>query len=156
MRGWIWLADNLNADFLNELYAFPLGKNDDQVDAVCYGLTGLMRDVRRELDTGEGRDAFFDKTLPFEREPRRLYLENGSYSQLAIEDGKEVLATFNPDGTPYNDDWHCSLIGDQVVVYDHGQEVSRHPRWMHAQLLHQHRMQYEEKYSGRTPTTKTH
>ena len=59
------------------------------------------------------------------------------------------MVTYNPDGSEFDDSWHCQLIGDTVVVYDHGQEVSRHPRWMQPLLLQQHKANYEAKYAGR-------
>ena len=54
------------------------------------------------------------------------------------------METFNPDGTPYNDEWHCSLVGDQVVVYEHGQEMSDIRAGCNRYLLQQHREEYEQ------------
>jgi phage terminase large subunit-like protein len=78
VRGLIIHNEDLGSEFTNEFFAFPLGKNDDQVDAVCYGLTGLMRDVRQALDTEEvssGAQWGGGHLLPHEKKkkPRVMY-----------------------------------------------------------------------------------
>ena len=148
--GEIWHSDSLDQECENELYAFDSGLHDDVVDATVYAFTPLFAELSTDWSEDRTSGRHWGYTLPHEKEVPKLYLENGAYVQsVAGETGENVMETFNPDGSEFDDSWHCSLIGDQVVVYDHGQEVSRHPRWMHAQLLHQHRIQYETKYAGR-------
>jgi len=150
--GLVWHNETLDAEYEGELLSFGAddGGHDDWVDATGLALMTLFKEIRGRVSDDSGFYNWGAGQLGHEHEMPRLYHSDGSYDQItAGENGEETLGTFNPDGTKFDEDWHCEIIGGEVVVYDNGVEVSRHPRAMWPILEAQRHERYLEKYGGR-------
>src|SRR4029077_1496686 len=125
---------------------------DDFVDATGLALMTLFKEIRSQVSDDPTFYNWGRGKLPHERELPKLYHDNGSYDQVSVGEGvREELATYNPDGSPYTEDWSCVLVGDVVVVSENGKEISRHPRWMQPLLLAKHTDEYQKKWTDPIP-----
>jgi len=66
-----------------------------------------------------------------------------------LGNGQAEMEHRNPDDTPYTDDWHHELLGDQAIIFEGGVEIGRYPRWLLPQLLANRQREYREKYNGK-------
>jgi predicted phage terminase large subunit-like protein len=73
--GQIHHASSLDAEFEDELLAFPEAANDDQVDALTYAVTALDRTIRSAWSVA-GAGAVWGTELPHEVISRRKMLED--------------------------------------------------------------------------------
>jgi predicted phage terminase large subunit-like protein len=149
--GEIYHATDLDVDAENEIFGFPVANHDDVPDAVTYAVAELFTVVKRAWVGRNDAPGFFRGNLPHERVVPKLYYDDGSYMQNVVsESGETVLERFNPDASVFDDTWRIERVGDQCIVYEHDQEISRHPRWHEPTLRAQHREEYEKRYAGRT------
>ena len=82
-----------------------------------------------------------------------MFHQDGSYDVVKeLGNGHVTMEHRNPDGSEYTDDWHCELVGNEVIVFEAGRELSRHLRWLHPQLLANHQREYQERYAGKERT----
>jgi predicted phage terminase large subunit-like protein len=91
--GQIWHAERLDSDFESEVLAFPQAKNDDQVDALVFGLTALDKKLRTAW-TEENSGAHW-APLPHEKKPWVINNPDGSVMLAETSDppGETVVAT---------------------------------------------------------------
>jgi hypothetical protein len=155
--GEIYHATDLDVEAENEIFGFPVANHDDVPDAVTYAVAELFTVVKRAWVGRNDAPGFFRGNLPHERVVPRLYLSDGSYLQNVIgESGSQEMGHFNPDSTPYTEDWRLEKIGDELVEFLDGQEVARHPRWHEPILRAQHREEYEARYNNGRAVKTTH
>ena len=133
--GQVYHSQSLDLEAEQQLFSFPEHEHDDVPDAVTYALGELFSGVRQAWAGRHNPGAAFSTPLPHEAEPARLYDLNpcsitpGAYTQLTVnENGQQQLASFNPDGTPMQDDWRFELVGSEAALFENGQEIARVPR----------------------------
>ena len=151
--GLVWHNETLDAEYEGELLSFGAdeGGHDDWVDATGLALMTLFKEIRGRVSDDASFYNWGSGKLGHEREMPKLDSQDGSYTQVTTgQDGEEQLATFDRDGSPFDDgDWHHEYIGDQVVIFEGGKETGRYPRWVLPQLLANRQREYQEKYGGR-------
>lgn len=148
--GDIWHSDALDPECENELYAFDSGEHDDCVDATVYAFTPLFPELNTDWSGDRSSGQHWGNRLPHEIEAPRLYHQDGSYDVIKeLGNGQAEMEHLNPDGTKFDDgDWHHEFVGDQCVIFEHGVEIGRYPRWVLPQLLANRQREYQEKYGG--------
>ncbi len=148
--GEIYHATNLDVECENELFGFPVANHDDVVDATTYAVAELFTVVKRAWVGRNDVDGFFRDNLPHERQPPRIWHEDGSYDVVKeLGNGEAEMEHKNPDDTPFDDTWHHEICGDQCIIFEGGKEIGRYPRWVLPQLLANRQQEYREKYGGR-------
>ena len=145
----ITFSESLDSECENEIYAFDQGLHDDVVDAFEMAMTPLFPELSTDWGGDHTSGRHWGHTLPHEIEPPRLYHDDGSYDVVKeLGNGEATMEHKNPDGTEYTDDWHHEQVGDQIIVFENGVEVSRHPKWHLPILLEARRLEYAKRFSG--------
>jgi predicted phage terminase large subunit-like protein len=147
--GEILHSDTLDNEFEAELLSFPEAPHDDYVDALTYGVGGLVREIRDAWNTDQTSGRNWGNQLAHEKPEPRLYHDDGSYDVIKeLADGQAEMVRHNPDGSEYVENWYHKQVGDEIIIYENDVEVARHPKWHLPILLEARRLEYQKRFSG--------